>query len=416
MMSAAQLAPLNGTLRRQHLIDPETCIRCNTCETRCPTEAITHNADNYVVDPARCTFCMACNRPCPTGAIDNWFFVDHPYTREEQFRWRELPAQVALPIPRGAEGAPDALDDEALALLEAAHQGMRGRARAPASASKPQINAFNRLAPAQALVTGTLRVTAENASSDVRHIILDFGAVPFPYLEGQSIGVIPPGKGAEGRPHAMRLYSVASARDGERPNTNNLALTVKRTPLSRAADGTAQGIASNWLCDLRQGDRIEVTGPYGATFLLPDDPEADLLMICTGTGVSPFRGFTHRRRRVAPNARGKLRLLFGARSPEELPYFGPLQKYQRTQLDCDLVYSRVPGTPKEYVQDRLRARATDIADLLQRETAHLYICGLSGLEQGVEEALTDIGRAHGLDWQALRAAMRAAGRFHVETY
>ncbi len=415
-MSGTQLAAMDETVRKQHLIDPETCIRCNTCESRCPTGAITHNADNYVVDPTLCTFCMACNRPCPTGAIDNWFLVARPYTLDEQFQWRELPAQVTNPDPRSPETATDALDDEALALLDAAHRGLGGRARAPASASKPQINVFNRTTPAIAIVSGTLRVTAEHANSDVRHIILDFGAMPFPYLEGQSVGVTPPGRRLDGRPHAMRLYSVARARDGERPNPNNLALPVKRVELSRDNDGNERGVASNWLCDLRQGDQIEVTGPYGATFLLPEDPDADLLMICTGTGVSPFRGFTHRRRRVAANARGKLHLVFGARSPEELPYFGPLQKYQRSQLDCDLVYSRVSGQAKEYVQDRLRARAADFASLLQRDTTHIYICGLSGLEQGVEDALTAIGRDHGIDWPALRVTMREAGRFHIETY
>lgn len=415
-MSGTSLATTDGNVRKQHLIDPETCIRCNTCQSRCPTGAISHNADNYVVDPALCTFCMACNRPCPTGAIDNWFLVARPYTVEEQFRWRELPPKLSHPDPRGVQTVPEALDDEALALLDAAHRGTGGRARAPASASKPQINAFNRVNPAVATVSGTLRVTAEGAESDVRHVILDFGTVPFPYLEGQSVGVVPPGRGPDGKPHAMRLYSVSSARDGERPNTNNLALTVKRVPLHRGEGGAVQGVASNWLCDLRQGDRVEVTGPYGATFLMPEDPDADLLMICTGTGVAPFRGFTHRRRRAAPNARGKLHLMFGARSPEELPFFGPLQKYQRSHLDCDLVYSRVSGMPKEYVQDRLRARAADVAELLRRDAAHVYICGLSGLEQGVEQALTGIGRDHGIDWPVVRARMREEGRFHVETY
>ena len=78
--------------------------------------------------------------------------------------------------------------------------------------------------------------------------------------------------------------------------------------------------------------------------------------------------------------------------------------------------TRVPGRPKEYVQDRLRARAADVADLLRREATHVYVCGLSGLEQGVEDALTNIGRDHGIDWPALRARMREEGRLHVETY
>ena len=49
-------------------------------------------------------------------------------------------------------------------------------------------------------------------------------------LEGQSIGITPPGlKMKRAHRHLPRLYySVSSPRDGERPNTNNLSLTVKR--------------------------------------------------------------------------------------------------------------------------------------------------------------------------------------------
>ena len=214
----------------------------------------------------------------------------------------------------------------------------------------------------------------------------------------------------------MRLYSIASARDGERPNTNNLSLSVKRIVEGRPDGSVFRGVASNWLCDLSPGDTIPIVGPFGATFLTPDDPEAELLMVCTGTGVAPFRGFTHRRRRTMPHARGKLFLFFGARSAQELPYFGPLQKYLKSQLDCELVYSRLPGTGKEYVQDRLRKRAEDIASLLSKDSLHLYMCGLRGLEEGVERALSEIGRAHGIDWPATREQMRETGRLHIETY
>ena len=272
--------------QKQHLIDPEICIRCNTCETRCPTGAISHNQANYVVNAERCKFCMACVFPCPTGAIDNWVIVERPYSLAEQFAWRELPIQEL------AEAAPpaDALDEEASAILKTAHRGMHATARPPRSASKPRVNAFTRSAPAIAKVTGNLRITTNEAASDVRLIVLDFGATPFPYLEGQSLGVIPPGTGADGNRHAMRLYSIASARDGERPNTNNVALTVKRVR-DRSPDGQLfEGVASNWLCDLRLGEEIEVAGPFGATFLMADDPDADLLMICTGTGGLAISG------------------------------------------------------------------------------------------------------------------------------
>lgn len=395
--------------QKQHLIDPEICIRCNTCEATCPIGAITHDANNYVVDPAVCNFCMDCVSPCPTGSIDNWFAVPTPFSLEEQFSWLELP-------PRPPETKPEALDDEATALLDHAHHGAGGQMRAPASASKPRINLFNRERPAVATITGNLRITEAHTSSDVRHIILDFGSVAFPVLEGQSIGVVPPGRDAQGRPHQMRLYSIASARDGERPNTGNLALTVKRVLEALPDGGEFRGVASNWLCDLPLGAKVEVIGPFGATFLMPDDPDTDILMICTGTGAAPFRGFTERRRRLAHQGRGKLHLYFGARTPAELPYFGPLRKVPASLLAQELVYSRVPGQPKEYVQDRMRARAAEVAALLARDGLHLYICGLRGLEEGVEFALTEIGRAHGIDWLALRERMRDEGRFHVETY
>ncbi len=385
---------------KQHLIDPEICIRCNTCEATCPIGAITHDANNYVVDAAVCNFCMDCVGPCPTGSIDNWFVVPTPFSLDEQFSWQELP-------PRSAEAPPDALDDEASVLLDNAHRGAARHARAPASASKPRVNLFNRQRPASATVTGNHRITDSAAESDVRHLILDFGATAFPVLEGQSIGVTPPGVTGSGQPHAMRLYSIASARDGERPNTGNLALTVKRVP---------GGVASNWLCDLPLGSKVAVMGPYGSTFLMPDDPDADILMICTGTGAAPFRGFTERRRRLAQQGGGRLHLYFGARTPEELPYFGPLRKVPPQLLHQELVFSRVPGRAREYVQDRMRAQAETIAALLERPSLHLYICGLRGLEEGVDLVLAETGRAHDVDWPAVRNRMVSEGRFHAETY
>ena len=388
---------------KQHLIDPEICIRCYTCEMTCPIEAITHNDDNVVVDADKCNFCMDCIPVCPTGSIDEWRVVETPYTLDEQFDWSELPEQQEI-----AEGATDieALDDAVAALLAEAHQGAGGRSHAPQSAAKPNVNLYTLGKPATARVSGTYRLTAEDADSDVRHVILDLGALPFPVLEGQSIGIIPPGTDANGNAHLPRLYSISSPRDGERPNYNNLSLTVKREP---------GGLCSNHLCDLKTGDAVQVTGPFGATFLMPEDPSAKLLMICTGTGSAPFRAFTMRRQRTVQHG-GDMLLFFGARAPDSLPYFGPLKKVPDSLLQKHLVYSRVAGQPKEYVQDRMRGMSNTLGPLLQDPALHIYICGLRGMETGVDEAFADIARLSGTDWVALRDTMRDAGRYHVETY
>ena len=397
-----------NALVKQHLIDPEICIRCYTCEEHCPIDAITHDDNNVVVDVTKCNFCMDCISPCPTGSIDNWRIVAEPYTLEQQFEMLELPQQEeGLEEASDGGGSLEALENEIGALLAKAHEGTGGKPVAPSSASKPSVNLFNRSKPAKAMVQGNFRLTDADAENDVRHIILSLGDQVFPVLEGQSIGVVVPGVGENGRPHEIRLYSIASARDGEKPNSNNIALTVKREP---------KGLASNYLCDLPKGAEIEITGPFGATFLLPNDPQANIIMICTGTGSAPFRGFTERRRRTMPDVTGKLHLYFGARRPEELPYFGPLNKVPESLMVKEFCYSRVAGQSKEYVQDRMRQRSEHIVPMLRDAKTHIYICGLKGMETGVDEALADICRTAGLEWSTIKPDMRASGRYHVETY
>lgn len=403
------VAATTTTPKKQHLIDPEICIRCNTCEETCPVDAVTHDDNNYVVDPEKCNFCLDCISPCPTGSIDNWRIVAKTYSMEEQFSWGELPVQEQIDIETAVQSGDDqeASDDEAARLIAEAHLGAGGKSIAPASAGKPRINLFNRGAPALATVTGNFRLTDPNADNDVRHVILDFGGAVFPVLEGQSIGIIAPGTDKDGKPHKIRLYSVASPREGEKSGANNLSLTVKRE---------GDGVCSNYVCDLKKGEQVQVTGPFGATFLMPDDPSANILMICTGTGSAPFRGFTERRRRNMKDAPGRMMLYFGARRPEELPYFGPLQKVPDGLLRKHFAYSRVPGETKTYVQDRMRATADEVAVFLKNARTHVYLCGLKGMETGVDEAFADICRGCDLDWAALRAQMRAQGRYHVETY
>ena len=393
-------------LKKQHLIDPDICIRCNTCEETCTINAVTHDDNNYVVDAEKCNYCMDCISPCPTGAIDNWRVVKTAFSLAEQFSWEDLPKQAVFE-DADTTSALEALEDEVSRLLAEAHKGSGGKPVAPASAAKPSVNLFTRAKPALATVQGNFRLTAADCESDVRHIVLQFEDKPIPVLEGQSIGILAPGIRLDGRPHDVRLYTVASARDGEKPNGNNLALTVKRS---------IGGVTSNFLCDLKKGDKVQVTGPFGATFLMPNDPTASIIMICTGTGSAPFRAFTERRLRALPGASGRLMMFFGARTPEELPYFGPLQKVPESVLEKYLVYSRVPGKTKEYVQDRMRVEGARVSDLLRSDATYIFICGLKGMEAGVDEALADVCRQHNLDWAALKPLMRTSGRYHVETY
>ncbi len=435
-----------ATLIKQHLIDPEICIRCNTCEAICPVGAITHDSLNYVVKADICNGCMDCILPCPTGSIDNWRMVPKAkaYSIEEQLKWYDLPAELSadeLAAYGGEAGGQTDAAQEAHAAVQAAasssstvstatatgfNSAQFGATLPPWSAAHAYTNLYGPKAQDKTItasVTGNLRVTEVGKQEgqqdyDTHHIVLDFGSLPFPVLEGQSIGIIPPGVDANGKPHHARQYSIASPRNGERPGHNNVSLTIKRV-LEDHSGQPVRGVGSNYMCDLNVGDKVQVIGPFGASFLMPNHPKSSIVMICTGTGSAPMRAMTEWRRRLRASAKfegGKLMLFFGARTQQELPYFGPLQNLPKDFIDIEFAYSRTPGQPKRYVQDALRDRAADIALQLKDPNTCFYVCGLKSMEEGVVMALRDIAQQHGMDWDVLGQALKRQGRLHLETY
>ena len=422
----------DGAVIRQHLIDPEICIRCNTCEATCPVGAITHDSRNYVVDADKCNSCMACVPPCPTGSIDNWRHMPkvRAYSVADQLTWDELPQELSVDQLAEAGGAADAAPaiESVPPVLPAAADGQTafntaqyGATVPPWSAAHAYTNLYGPKAAQKTLTatcTGNVRVTEVGTDYDTHHIVLDFGAVPFPVLEGQSIAVVPPGVDAHGRAHHPRQYSIASPRNGERPGYNNLSLTIKRV-LEDHQGKPVRGVASNYMCDLQVGDKVEVIGPFGASFLMPNHPRSNIVMICTGTGSAPMRAMTEWRRRLRKSGKwegGKLMLFFGARTPQELPYFGPLQNLPKDFIDTTFAFSRQEGEPKTYVQDLLRQRAADLAPLLADANTFFYVCGLKAMEEGVVLALRDVATQAGLDWDTVGAALKREGRLHLETY
>jgi benzoyl-CoA 2,3-epoxidase subunit A len=414
---------------KQHLIDPEICIRCNTCEATCPVGAITHDDRNYVVDAGKCNFCMDCISPCPTGSIDNWRRVPllKAYAVQDQLGWDELPAELTEE-QLAAEGvAPVADVQESLAAApepapaageEVFDAAAYGATVPPWSAAHAYTRLYGPKNPTAATVVGNVEVNEAGTENQTHHVVLDLGAMPFPVLEGQSIAVVPPGLDAAGRPHHARQYSIASARNGERAGYNNISLTVKRVT-SDHQGRPVRGVASNYICDLQIGDTVQLLGPFGSSFLMPNHPRSHIVMICTGTGSAPMRAMTEWRRRLRKSGKfesGKLMLFFGARTPQELPYFGPLQSLPKDFIDINLAFSRLPGQPKRYVQDAMRERAPDLVPLLKDPNTHFYVCGLKSMEEGVVLALRDVAQQAGMVWETLGTALKNEGRLHLETY
>jgi benzoyl-CoA 2,3-dioxygenase component A len=357
------------------------------------------------------------------------------YSIEEQLKWDELPAELsaaelaaaggesgdAAPTQDSPADAASAASVVSTATASGFNSAQFGATIPPWSAAHAYTNLYGPKAADKSItatVTGNLRVTEVGKEYDTHHIVLDFGNLPFPVLEGQSIGILPPGEDAKGKPHHARQYSIASPRNGERPGHNNLSLTIKRV-LEDHDGKPVRGVASNYMCDLNVGDKVQVIGPFGASFLMPNHPKSNIVMICTGTGSAPMRAMTEWRRRLRASGKfegGKLMLFFGARTPAELPYFGPLNNLPKDFIDTEFAFSREEGKTKRYVQDALRDRAADVAALLKDGNTCFYVCGLKSMEEGVVMALRDIAQNAGLDWDAIGGTLKKEGRLHLETY
>ena len=83
---------------------------------------------------------------------------------------------------------------------------------------------------------------------------------------------------------------------------------------------------------------------------------------------------------------------FGGRCPVELPYFGPLQKL-RLHSSASISASRAY---RINVQDAIRRESELAGSLLNSSSTHIFVCGLKGMEGGVEEAFADVCRAQSI--------------------
>merc|ERR1711988_1483532 len=163
------------------------------------------------------------------------------------------------------------------------------------------VNTYKNKAPFKATIKSVERIVGPNATGETCHIVIEHNG-EVPYWEGQSYGVIPPGTKVNARgkevPHGVRLYSIASTRYGDTFDGKTASLCVRRavyvTPETGLEDPSKKGICSNFLCDAKPGDVIDLTGPAGKVMLLPDDPNAVVIMVATGTGIAPYRSFWRR--------------------------------------------------------------------------------------------------------------------------
>lgn len=292
------------------------------------------------------------------------------------------------------------------------------------------VNIYRPNAPYLGQCVSNEELVGEGGIGTVRHLTFDISGGDLRYLEGQSIGIIPPGTDKNGKPEKLRLYSIASTRHGDRVDDKTVSLCVRQLEYKHPETGEMiYGVCSTHLCNIEVGTEVKITGPVGKEMLLPEDTEANVIMFATGTGIAPFRAYLWRmfkknEQEANPDYKfkGLAWLVFGIPTTPNVLYKEELEEMQTQYPDnFRLTYAisreqKNPEGGRMYIQDRVAEHAQDLWKLIQKENTHTYICGLKGMEGGIDEALSAAAAADGVNWIDYQKAMKKAGRWHVETY
>lgn len=366
----------------------------------------------------------------PIRRSGNTFFtVSYDRMNEEMKRITRMGGRIVSIQPfDGTNGKPNAASASGSQSAEASQPMTQAKAKKPGT--DVPVNIYRPKNPYVGKCLSNGELVGEGGIGRVRHLKFDISGGDLRYVEGQSIGIIPPGTDDKGKPHKLRLYSIASTRHGDDVDDKTVSLCVRELEYKHPETGeTVFGVCSSYLCDLNVGDDVKITGPVGKEMLLPDDEDATVIMMGTGTGIAPFRAylwrmFKDKERQANPDYqfKGFAWLFFGIPKTPNILYKEELEEIQQKYPDnFRLTYaiSREQQNPqggRMYLQDRIKENADAVWELVQKPNTHVYICGLKGMEGGIDEGMSAAASKHGIDWSDYQKQMKKEHRWHVETY
>lgn len=355
-------------------------------------------------------------------------FITVPYKRmnQEMRRITRLGGKIVSIKPLNADSKPEVKTSSEQQQTKQTTEKPMTQAKAKAKSQDIPVNIYRPNNPYIGKCIENYELVGEGGIGTVRHLTFDISGGDLRYLEGQSIGIIPPGTDSNGKPHKIRLYSIASTRHGDRVDDKTVSLCVRELEYKHPETGeTIKGVCSSYLCALNVDADVAITGPVGKEMLLPDDEDATVIMMATGTGIAPFRAYLWRmfkEQHEDYKFKGFAWLIFGIPTSPNILYQEELEKLQQEFGDHFRLTYAISREQKNaeggrmYIQHRVAEHADELWTLMQKENTHTYICGLKGMEDGIDQALTEAAGKQGVNWSDYQKQMKKAHRWHVETY
>ncbi|RLJ68461.1 oxidoreductase [Sulfurisoma sediminicola] len=263
------------------------------------------------------------------------------------------------------------------------------------------------------------RITPPASREEVRHMVFRSNELALDSRAGNCIRVLAPGQ--FGNKYHGRLYSIIDVSPGRGAGAE-FSICVRRCSYVDDFSGEEYpGVASNHLCDLRPGASIEFSGPVPYPFAIPEDKNANLLMIGMGTGIAPFRGLIRLIYEKIGGWKGKVRLYFGARSGLEMLYMNDenddlANYYDQPTFKAFQAVSPRPALGAPVALDRaLVENAAEVWDMVQSPVTHVFIAGTHDMLAGIDKAMTTLAGS-AARWAEVRQALVSDRRWHELLY
>uniref|UniRef100_A0A6B2L704 NADPH--hemoprotein reductase n=1 Tax=Arcella intermedia TaxID=1963864 RepID=A0A6B2L704_9EUKA len=175
-----------------------------------------------------------------------------------------------------------------------------------------------------------------------------------------------------------RFYSIASSLSVHQKEVHLCVSVVNEVHTNGLL---IEGVCSNFLSRCNKGDLVQAQVHPTCFKLKQNNP---IIMVGAGSGIAPFRGFWEE---ANSNGHDKpLVLYFGCRNEQDFLFQGEI-KALSLDIQVHNAFSRRPGLPKTYVQDKIYETFGGPWELILEGAGYLYICGDAKMAQGVMEAL-----------------------------
>lgn len=191
----------------------------------------------------------------------------------------------------------------------------------------------------------------------------------------------------EFRPGQYVIFQIPSA-DG--PEIIRRSYSISTPPSDKrhfeiCVRAVAGGHGSNWVHRLRPGQQVKVEGPVGDFVLRETDH--DILMVATGTGISPIKSMLLHL--LDERSTRRVRLLFGVRSVHDLFYTDLLRGLEAhyPQLSSEITLSSADAGQWAGARGRV---TTLVEQRIKSEDAgrlDAYLCGSRGMIEDVSRIL-----------------------------